>query len=117
MIKRYFYGNNIQGFLEDSQEEILGHLSVMHTSTFSLQGTQTNAWRKDSPFFRWKQMAKYKQVRVQELPENAYCILLTRARQKMIIVVPEGNPEDSTRNSAFYDSTYEYFEKIGLEEI
>ena len=47
MIKRYFYGNTIKDFLYDSKEEIIGHLSTMHTSTFSLQGTQTNAWRKE----------------------------------------------------------------------
>jgi hypothetical protein len=35
----------------------------------------------------------------------------------MIIVVPEGNSEDPTRDSAFYDSTYEYLKSIGLEEI
>ena len=47
MIKRYFYGNSIQGFLDDSQEQIIGELSMMHTSSFSLQGTQTNAWMKE----------------------------------------------------------------------
>ena len=47
MIKRYFYGNSIKGFLDDSQEQIIGQLSMMHTSTFTLQGTQTNAWMKE----------------------------------------------------------------------
>lgn len=47
MIKRYFYGNNLKGFLNDSQEQIIGELSMMHTSSFSLQGTQTNAWMKE----------------------------------------------------------------------
>ena len=54
---------------------------------------------------------------IRSYQKNAYRVLLTRARQGMIIVVPEGSPEDPTRNSAFYDSTYEYFKKIGLEEI
>jgi len=49
--------------------------------------------------------------------KNAYRVLLTRARQGMIIFIPEGNDEDATRKKIFYDSTYEYFQKIGIEEI
>ena len=48
---------------------------------------------------------------------NAYRVLLTRARQGMVICVPEGNPEDATRLPEFYDGTYKYFKQIGLEEI
>lgn len=48
---------------------------------------------------------------------NAYRVLLTRARQGMVICLPEGNPEDATRQPEFYDGTYEYFKQIGLEEI
>jgi DUF2075 family protein len=45
---------------------------------------------------------------------NAYRVLLTRARQGMVIVVPEGNDEDHTRRSEFYDSTYFYLKSIGF---
>lgn len=56
---------------------------------------------------------------------NAYRVLLTRARQGIIICVPNGNsrlnsegfPEDATRLPEFYDSTYEYFKSIGIKEI
>ena len=56
---------------------------------------------------------------------NAYRVLLTRARQGMVICVPKGNertthegfPEDPTRQPSFYDSTYEYFKRLGLAEI
>ena len=48
---------------------------------------------------------------------NAYRVLLTRARKGMIIVVPEGNNEDHTRQPEFYDSTYEYLKRVGLESI
>lgn len=48
---------------------------------------------------------------------NAYRVLLTRARQGMIICVPEGNPEDSTRNPKYYDGTFNYLKSIGLEVI
>ncbi|MDD3322611.1 MAG: DUF2075 domain-containing protein [Paludibacter sp.] len=49
--------------------------------------------------------------------KNAYRVLLTRARQGMVIVVPEGNDEDHTRQPEFYNSTFEYLKKIGLKEI
>ena len=48
---------------------------------------------------------------------NAYRVLLTRARQGMVICVPEGNPEDPTRLPSFYDGTYLYLKQIGLEEL
>ena len=56
---------------------------------------------------------------------NAYRVLLTRARQGIVICVPEGNarlnaegfPEDPTRLPAFYDGTYEYLKSLGIKEI
>jgi hypothetical protein len=48
---------------------------------------------------------------------NAYRVLLTRARQGMVICIPEGNPDDPTRNPEFYDPTYEYFKGLGIEEL
>ena len=48
---------------------------------------------------------------------NAYRVLLTRARQGMVICIPEGNPADATRLPAFYDPTYAYFKQLGIEEI
>jgi DUF2075 family protein len=48
---------------------------------------------------------------------NAYRVLMTRARQGMVIVVPEGNVDDSTRSPLFYDSTYRYLRSLGIKEI
>ncbi len=48
---------------------------------------------------------------------NAYRVLLTRARQGMILCIPEGNPEDATRLPEFYDGTYQYLKNIGIPEI
>ena len=45
---------------------------------------------------------------------NAYRVLLTRARQGMVIFVPPGDPADPTRSSAYYDSTFEYLRTLGL---
>ena len=49
--------------------------------------------------------------------KNAYRVLLTRARQGMVIVVPQGSSEDLTRRDEFYDPTFEYLRSIGFEVI
>ena len=49
--------------------------------------------------------------------KNAYRVLLTRARQGMVIVVPEGDEEDITRHPNFYDDTFEYLQSIGFDII
>lgn len=51
---------------------------------------------------------------------NAYRVLLTRARQGMVIVVPQGNygiPPDETRKPEWYDEIYNYLKEIGIREI
>ncbi|MDX6446444.1 MAG: hypothetical protein QOH71_3518 [Blastocatellia bacterium] len=49
--------------------------------------------------------------------KNAYRVLLTRARQGMVIVVPNGDSADPTRNPEFYDPTFEYLREIGFRTI
>ena len=49
--------------------------------------------------------------------KNAYRVILTRARQGMIIFVPKGASEDPTRPPAYYDQTYEFLKKCGLREL
>ena len=48
---------------------------------------------------------------------NAYRVLLTRARQGMIIFVPKGvDPEiDPTRDKAYYDGIYNYLLQCGIQ--
>jgi len=48
---------------------------------------------------------------------NAYRVLLTRARQGMIIVVPNGSKEDATRLPEFYDTTFDYLMSLGLQLV
>jgi len=49
--------------------------------------------------------------------KNAYRVLLTRARQGMVIVVPEGSAEDWTREPEFYDETFDYLRRVGFRVI
>ncbi len=49
--------------------------------------------------------------------KNAYRVLLTRARQGMVIVVPKGDQEDPTRKPSYYDSTFQYLSEIGFPVI
>jgi len=48
---------------------------------------------------------------------NSYRVLLTRARQGMIIYIPFGNNEDITRPEFMYDGTFELFKSLGIEDI
>ena len=50
---------------------------------------------------------------------NSYRVLLTRARQGMVIFVPRGvDPEeDPSRNSAYYDEIYSYLLSCGIKEL
>jgi hypothetical protein len=48
---------------------------------------------------------------------NAYRVLLTRARQGMVIFVPQGDKSDPTRSPEFYDTTYQYLTDIGIPSL
>lgn len=48
---------------------------------------------------------------------NAYRVLLTRARQGMVIFVPRGDAEDPTRPPAFYDGTYAFLRECGVPDL
>lgn len=63
---------------------------------------------------RWNRIKKYER---QVYLKNAYRVLLTRARQGMVIVVPPGDSEDPTRRPEYYDPTFEYLKEIGFKVI
>lgn len=50
---------------------------------------------------------------------NSYRVLLTRARQGMVLFVPKGiDPEeDPTRDTKYYDGIYEYLIKCGIKVL
>ncbi|MEA5425282.1 DUF2075 domain-containing protein [Arcicella lustrica] len=49
--------------------------------------------------------------------QNAYRVLLTRARQGLIIYIPEGDDLDYTRPKELYDKTFNYFQLCGIKTI
>jgi len=63
---------------------------------------------------RWNHIRKKER---QVYLKNAYRVLLTRARQGVVIVVPPGDPDDVTRKNEFYNPTYEYLQEIGFKVI
>ncbi|MFA5463017.1 MAG: DUF2075 domain-containing protein, partial [Dysgonamonadaceae bacterium] len=77
---------------------------------FSNNGWQSYSFKGN----KWQHINKEERKQYQL---NAYRVLLTRARQGMVIVVPYGNPEDHTRQPNFYDTTYEYLIDLGIEEV
>ena len=50
---------------------------------------------------------------------NSYRVLLTRARQGMVLFVPKGvDPEeDATRDKAYYDAIYNYLVSCGIKPL
>ena len=77
---------------------------------------QDNNWA----FYEFSGGSKWNRINKEDRKSyliNAYRVLLTRARQGMVICVPEGSMDDHTRQPAFYDGTYEYLKLLGIKEI
>ena len=75
----------------------------------------SNGWEHWS--FRGHKWNRVRKPERQMYQKNAYRVLLTRARQGMVIVVPEGDPADPTRSSDYYDPTFAYLRQIGFHVI
>lgn len=67
--------------------------------------------------FRGSRWQRVKVPESQEYLRNAYRVLLTRARQGMVIFVPPGDADDPTRPPEYYDGTFEYLSELGLPII
>jgi hypothetical protein len=63
---------------------------------------------------RWQNINKAER---QVYLKNAYRVLLTRARQGMVIVVPLGEDEDPTRAPSLYNPIFAYLKSLGISEI
>ena len=74
-----------------------------------------DGWRHHS--FRGSRWDNVKKLENQQYLRNAYRVLLTRARQGMVICVPHGEPSDPTRFPAFSDGTFDYLTTLGIPEL
>lgn len=75
---------------------------------YSESGWKTHSFRGN----KWQNILKEER---QNYLVNAYRVLLTRARQGMVIVVPNGDEDDHTRKSEYYDSTFNYLKSLGIK--
>lgn len=131
--------NAVHWFLEDKTDVRSSNYLEEAATEIQVQGLEVDyacvLWDADmrddnGKWSFWKfngktQWIPEKNIEKQKYMLNAYRVLLTRARQGMVICVPEGNsnktpegfPEDPTRRPIFYNSTYEYLKRLGLTEI
>ncbi|WP_420382317.1 DUF2075 domain-containing protein [Novosphingobium sp.] len=96
-------------------------------SEFDVQGLELDwtgvCWDADLRHdgVRW-QSYKFKGTRWQSVHDrfvrlylkNAYRVVLTRARQGMVIYVPKGDDDDPTRVPGFYDGIFDFLRRCGL---
>ena len=76
--------------------------------------TKNNWLYKSFVGWRWTNINKNID---QKYKLNSYRVLLTRARQGMVIVIPKGIEKDPTRQRKIYDPTWNYLRDVGLDVI
>jgi hypothetical protein len=117
-------------FLNDREDVRASYYMEEVATEFDIQGLELDwagiCWDAD---FRYEKMAwkhysfrgtKWQRANADERQlylKNAYRVILTRARQGLVIFVPLGNAEDPTRPPSFYDETFNYFLRCGLKEL
>ena len=120
----------IHWFLDDKKDVRSSYYLEDVATEFHVQGLELDwacvAWDGDFRYSSngWEQFSfvgsKWNHINKAERKlylKNAYRVLLTRARQGMVIVVPEGDEEDPTRSPEFYDSTFSYLKEIGFDVL
>jgi hypothetical protein len=120
----------INWFLNDKEDVRSSYFLEDVATEFDIQGLELDwicvAWDANFRFTdgQWE-YKNFKGTKWQNINDdtrmlylkNAYRVLLTRARQGMIIFVPEGDDTDITRMRSFYDKTYNYLQSIGISHI
>lgn len=122
--------NPIHWFLEEKTDVRSSYFLEDVATEFQIQGLELDwtclVWDADFRYrpsgwdeysFVGSKWNKIKSVTRKNYLKNAYRVLLTRARQGMVIVVPYGNTEDTSRKVEYYDTTYEYLRDIGFSVI
>jgi hypothetical protein len=120
----------VQWFLNDRHDTRSSYYLEDAATEFQVQGLELDwmcvTWdadlRRDAESWRYHSFRGdawttiHKEDRKRYLL-NAYRVLLTRARQGMVIFVPAGDEFDPTRAPAFYNDTYEYLAGLGVTEV
>lgn len=123
--------DTVHWFLDDINDVRSSLFLEDAASEFDIQGLELDwtclIWDGDLrhnginwEFYEFNGGNKWNRINKKERKEyqlNAYRVLLTRARQGMVICVPKGNPNDNTRQPEFYNCTYDYLKSIGFKEI
>ena len=120
----------VQWFLNDAGDTRSSYYLEDAATEFQIQGLELDwtcmAWDADLRFspagwghhqFRGMRWERVKNADRQRYLVNAYRVLLTRARQGMVIFVPTGSPSDPTRHPGFYDATFRYLSGLGLPVV
>ena len=97
---------------------------------FQIQGLELDwicmTWDADLRFengtwtyneFRVDGWRRVRQERRKRYLLNAYRVLLTRARQGMVIFVPPGSEDDATRRPEYYDGTFSYLLTLAIPQL
>jgi len=122
--------NHVGWFLNEKDNVDSSYYLEVATSEFKVQGLEIDyavlAWDADLRYtsngfdyfkFRGTKWNHVKQEQRQHYLKNAYRVLLTRARQGLIIYIPGGDEEDPSRLTEYYEGTYQYLMHVGIEEI
>jgi hypothetical protein len=122
--------NPVHWFLNDKHDTRSSYYLEDAATEFQVQGLELDwtcvAWDGDLRFagsewshhyFRGDRWCNIASTDNRRYLCNAYRVLLTRARQGMVIYLPPGNPADPTRSPTFYDSTYRYLSELGIPEL
>ncbi|WP_198414470.1 DUF2075 domain-containing protein [Cryobacterium sp. Sr8] len=117
-------------FLDGPYDIRSSHLLEVIATEFDVQGLELDwclvGWDGDlrhngSRFEHWQfkgtKWQQRGQMESRKFLENAYRVLLTRARQGMVIFVPAGDALDPTRPPSYYDDTYDYLMRCGLTPL
>ena len=76
--------------------------------------------REDSQWAAYKLFGSdWRKDKRLDVAKNGYRVLLTRARQGMVIFVPQGDTsgEDVTRNIEFYNGVWKFLEECGAQDL
>lgn len=117
----------IHWFLNDKEDTRSSYYLEDAATEFQVQGLELDwtcvTWDGDFRFndfgwsyhdFRGDRWTNISNTENRSYLRNAYRVLLTRARQGMVIFVPAGEPADPTRSPAYYDSTFNYLTNLGI---